>query len=107
MGSSRESQRGRAFSIRKIESDVTKRNAVSSDSLMTTHTPAASAPATALKPRMDHWSVAPALMQGLVDLQQVADSAGIERSLHFLITLRVSQINGCAFCMNMHSAEAK
>jgi len=56
---------------------------------------------------MDHWSVAPALMQGLLDLQQVADSAGIERSLHFLLTFRVSQINGCAFCMNMHSAEAK
>lgn len=74
---------------------------------MTTQTTTASAPATALNPRMDHWSVAPALMQGLLDLQQVADSAGIERSLHFLLTLRVSQINGCAFCMNMHSAEAK
>lgn len=73
---------------------------------MTTHT-TSSAPATALKSRMDHWSVAPALIQGLLDLQQVADSAGIERSLHFLLTLRVSQINGCAFCMNMHSAEAK
>ena len=36
---------------------------------MTTSTTAASAPATALKPRMDHWSVAPALMQGLLDLQ--------------------------------------
>ena len=73
---------------------------------MTTHT-TASAPAPALKPRMDHWSVAPALMQGMLDLQQVADSTGIERSLHFLLTLRVSQINGCAYCMNMHSAEAK
>jgi AhpD family alkylhydroperoxidase len=74
---------------------------------MTTPATTSSAPATALKPRMDHWSVAPAFMKGLLDLQLVADSAGIERSLHFLITLRVSQINGCAFCMNMHSAEAK
>lgn len=74
---------------------------------MTTHSLTAPAPASALKPRMDHWSVAPSLMQGLLDLQQVADSTGIERSLHFLVTLRVSQINGCAFCMNMHSAEAK
>ena len=64
-------------------------------------------PAAFVAPRMDHWSVAPALMQGMLNLQQVADSAGIEPSLNFLLTLRVSQINGCAYCMNMHSQEAR
>lgn len=67
----------------------------------------AQSPAAPIAPRMDHWSVAPALMQGMLNLQQVADSTGIERSLHFLLTLRVSQINGCAYCMNMHSQEAR
>lgn len=74
---------------------------------MNTHSTPFSAPATALKPRMDHWSAAPALMQRLRDLQPDDDSAGIEPSLRFLLMLRVSQINGCAFCMNLHSSEAK
>jgi AhpD family alkylhydroperoxidase len=74
---------------------------------MTTHTSPTSAPVTALKPRMDHWSVAPALMARMRDLQPDDDSAGIEPSLRFLLMLRVSQINGCAFCMNLHSTEAR
>jgi len=74
---------------------------------MTTQHTATAQPAALIKPRMDHWSVAPALMQGMLDLTQVGSSAGIELSLHFLLTLRVSQINGCAYCMNMHSQEAR
>jgi AhpD family alkylhydroperoxidase len=74
---------------------------------MTTQTSPASAPSTALKPRMDHWAVAPALMQRMRDLHPDDDSAGIEPGLRLLLMLRVSQINDCAFCMNLHSTEAK
>ncbi|MET0263548.1 MAG: carboxymuconolactone decarboxylase family protein [Rariglobus sp.] len=56
---------------------------------------------------MDHWAVAPALMQSMLDLSQLGSSAGIDPGLHFLINLRVSQINNCAYCMNMHSCEAR
>ncbi|MCU4337918.1 carboxymuconolactone decarboxylase family protein [Acinetobacter dispersus] len=38
--------------------------------------------------------------------QNILDSALIDRSLYHLVLLRASQINGCAFCVKMHIAEA-
>lgn len=35
------------------------------------------------------------------------DAAGLERSLHHLVVLRASQINGCAHCVKMHASEAR
>lgn len=58
-------------------------------------------------PRLDHWSVAPAAMQGMLALQSVVDASGLEAGLRHLVTLRVSQLNGCAFCTNMHAGEAR
>ena len=76
--------------------------------MMTTHT-TQSSPSS--KPtvagRLDHWTVAPAVMQGMLDLQKIVDSSGLDHGLQLLVVLRVSQINGCAFCMNMHSTDAK
>ncbi|MGH9535748.1 MAG: carboxymuconolactone decarboxylase family protein, partial [Terriglobales bacterium] len=43
----------------------------------------------------------------LLQFQQfVSQKSGIETSLLQLIELRASQINGCAFCIDMHAAEA-
>ena len=58
-------------------------------------------------PRLDHWSVAPAAMQGMLALQSVVDATGLDAGLRLLVTLRVSQLNGCAFCTNMHAGEAR
>lgn len=58
-------------------------------------------------PRLDHWSVAPAAMQGMLALQAVVDATGLDAGLRLLVTLRVSQMNGCAFCANMHAGEAR
>lgn len=38
--------------------------------------------------------------------REAADEAGISRSLTELLNVRISQINGCAFCLNMHVADA-
>lgn len=38
--------------------------------------------------------------------QNILDSALIDHSLYHLVLLRASQINGCAFCVKMHIAEA-
>ncbi|CAM4295882.1 hypothetical protein F901_01734 [Acinetobacter dispersus] len=38
--------------------------------------------------------------------QNILDSALIDLSLYHLVLLRASQINGCAFCVKMHIAEA-
>ena len=40
-------------------------------------------------------------------LQAAVNASGLEPSLQELIKLRVSQINGCAFCIDMHFREAK
>jgi len=41
-------------------------------------------------------------------LNQIAiDAGGIEKSLIELVKIRASQINGCAFCLDMHTREAR
>ncbi|NMR28448.1 carboxymuconolactone decarboxylase family protein [Arthrobacter sp. SF27] len=39
-------------------------------------------------------------------VREAADAAGIERMVTELINIRVSQINGCAYCLNMHVTDA-
>jgi AhpD family alkylhydroperoxidase len=57
------------------------------------------------KPRMNVAATAPAVYRHLMDLEQlVADR--IEPKLLHLLKLRASQINGCAYCIGMHTAEA-
>lgn len=52
------------------------------------------------------YKLQPALAKSLIELGDVA-AQKIEHSLIHLIKLRVSQINGCAFCQHMHSNEAR
>ncbi len=40
-------------------------------------------------------------------LQQFVDSCGLERPLLELVKMRASQINGCAYCLDMHSKDAR
>ncbi len=56
--------------------------------------------------RMKVEQVAPEVYKALFVLQQAAEKGGIEPGLMHLVKLRASQINGCAFCMAMHSREA-
>jgi AhpD family alkylhydroperoxidase len=49
-----------------------------------------------------------AAMQPLIDLGQNVHAAGrLEPALVQLVLMRVSQINGCAFCLDMHSKDAR
>jgi len=41
------------------------------------------------------------------NLQQFVDSSGLERPLLELVKMRASQINGCAYCLDMHSKDAR
>lgn len=61
-----------------------------------------------MKPRLNSFAAAPALMQSWLDWGKglLAD-AGLEPSLMELVKIRASQINGCAFCLHMHTAEAR
>lgn len=46
------------------------------------------------------------LYNGLYQMGSYLDSLGLEKRLHMLVDYRVSQINGCAFCLDMHFKEA-
>lgn len=60
-----------------------------------------------MKQRMQYFSKAPELMKAVQALNQAVEQSGLERSLLHLIKLRASQINGCSFCVDMHSREAR
>ncbi|RXZ65721.1 carboxymuconolactone decarboxylase family protein [Pelagerythrobacter rhizovicinus] len=56
--------------------------------------------------KLDPFAAAPALMKDWLDTStRVAGS--LEPSLIELVKIRASQINGCANCINMHTAEAR
>lgn len=56
--------------------------------------------------RLDPFAAAPAQMKAWLDMSlKIAPS--IEHSLLELVKIRASQINGCANCLNMHTADAR
>jgi len=60
-----------------------------------------------MKPRLDYFRKAPALMQAQLALSKAVEACGLERSLLHLIKLRASQINGCSYCVDLHTHEAR
>jgi len=52
--------------------------------------------------RLPYYKLAPAAFQKMLELSAVLHESSLGRRLVDLIFLRVSQINGCAFCMDMH-----
>lgn len=60
-----------------------------------------------MKPRLDVFAAAPAEMKAWLDWGQGLSRGGIENSLEELVKIRVSQINRCARCLHMHTAEAR
>lgn len=57
--------------------------------------------------RMD-WALAlPEARTAMMSLEAVAYKAGISRSLLELVKVRVSQMNGCGYCLDMHTKDAR
>jgi AhpD family alkylhydroperoxidase len=57
--------------------------------------------------RLNYGVVAPEAIKAMMGMEQAVKDLGLEPGLFHLIKLRASQINGCAFCINMHSREAR
>jgi AhpD family alkylhydroperoxidase len=57
--------------------------------------------------RIDFLRASPRGAQALGGLQNFVNSSGLEHSLLELVKMRASQINGCAFCLDMHSKDAR
>jgi AhpD family alkylhydroperoxidase len=49
----------------------------------------------------------PKLLQALLAVQALVESGGLDAKLLHLIEMRASQINGCAYCLDMHSKDAR
>jgi AhpD family alkylhydroperoxidase len=61
-----------------------------------------------MQPRLDPGKAAPAAFQAMLALEgYVSKSSRLERPLLELVRLRASQINGCAYCMDMHTKDAR
>ena len=60
-----------------------------------------------MKPRIDVTRVSPKVLQAMYGLQNTVNSSGLERNLLELVKMRASQINGCAYCLDMHSKDAR
>jgi AhpD family alkylhydroperoxidase len=55
-----------------------------------------------MKPRLHYAKVAPGTYEAMDALDRYIQSCDLEKSLIFLVQLRASQINGCAYCLDMH-----
>jgi AhpD family alkylhydroperoxidase len=57
--------------------------------------------------RVNASAVAPAGIAALRAVEQYVESSGLDPNLIVLVKIRVSQINGCAYCLHMHTQHAR
>lgn len=60
-----------------------------------------------MESRLNYFQTSPKISQKLMDLSQAINGSSLDKNLIDLIQLRASQLNGCTFCVDMHSKEAK
>lgn len=60
-----------------------------------------------MKSRLNYQKVAPQALKGMMELEKYVHNSGLERSLYELVKTRASQINGCAYCLDMHTKDAR
>ena len=60
-----------------------------------------------MESRLNYASVSPGALQAMLGLEGYARSSGLEPALLELVRMRASQINGCAYCLDMHSKDAR
>jgi len=60
-----------------------------------------------MQQRIDVTKVNPAAYKAVAALQSYVDQSGLDAKLRELIKIRASQINGCAFCLIMHTRDAR
>lgn len=61
-----------------------------------------------MEPRMDYITASPAAFQAVLGLEDfVSNKSGIDKRILHLLKIRASQINGCAYCIDMHMKESR
>lgn len=56
--------------------------------------------------RINYYEAAPQAMKAMMGLEKAASQSILPASLRELVRIRASQINGCAYCIDMHTADA-
>lgn len=59
-----------------------------------------------MKKRINIYKITPDAYQPLLDLEKYIAKTGFDKKLYHLIKTRASQINGCHYCINMHTRDA-
>lgn len=60
-----------------------------------------------MKERLNYAAVAPDAFKAMLEIEKYVEGSGLERSLYELVKTRASQINGCAYCLDMHTKDAR
>jgi AhpD family alkylhydroperoxidase len=56
--------------------------------------------------RIDFYKTSPEALKAMMNVEKYVNSSSLDKALLELVKLRVSQINGCTFCVDMHCADA-
>jgi len=60
-----------------------------------------------MQPRIDYTKYAPEALKTMLGLEKYISECGLDHGLIHLMKMRASQINGCAYCLDMHSIDAR
>ncbi|SAL23497.1 carboxymuconolactone decarboxylase family protein [Caballeronia terrestris] len=60
-----------------------------------------------MQSRLDFYKANPHAIKAMLALEERIGKSSLEKSLAELVRLRASQINGCAFCVDMHTTDAR
>ena len=60
-----------------------------------------------MNPRMNYYGAAPETIKAIAAIEPIIAASGLEASLIELVKIRASQINGCAYCIHMHTQDAR
>lgn len=60
-----------------------------------------------MKERLNYSKTFPDAINGLLEIEKYVANSMLERSLYELVKIRASQLNGCAYCIDMHTKDAR
>ncbi|GAB7548141.1 carboxymuconolactone decarboxylase family protein [Cupriavidus sp. D39] len=60
-----------------------------------------------MEQRLDFYKASPAAIKALIGVEERIGKSGLEQPLVELVRLRASQINGCAYCIDLHTTDAR
>ena len=60
-----------------------------------------------MEQRLNYAKTAPDALNAMLELEKYVRNSGLEHSLYELVKTRASQINGCAYCLDMHTKDAR